>query len=298
MEVIVLHHQRTRRRLEQNRRAALKKALQEEFNSKQVDVYALQAHELAGIWINIQKKKSGLSDAESEEMLEELTGFTLSTLRDQGSNAASAIVLGKLAADMHRSGNIFTRYRIVRNEGRKYIIFQGKPGLRKHLTAARYSLKNPKVMSMGVGKAAMKNLAKGSILFTLVASPVTRGLEWLFADKQAELESVLAGISTDIMKAIISTGLAYFTGSLIATLAGGAVIAIAPITVTIVTAVAIGYSLNLLDNTFGITESLGDAIAEHNLQWEQDIKQIKRDSAYFLETVPGQMEFMQRFFRR
>lgn len=285
-------------RLEQNRRAALREALREEFDSNQVDLYALQANELAGIWVNMKKKKSQLTDAEIEDAFETLTGYSLTAVREHGSTVSSSVVLAQLATDMRRSGSIFTTYRVVQHEGRKFIVFNGKPELRKYLTGTRYTLKNPKIISMGVGKAAMKNLAKGSILFTLVASPATRTIEWLFANKQAELESVLAGISTDIVKAVISTGLAYFSGSLIATLSGGAVIAVAPLTFSIVTAVAVGFTLNKLDKKLGITEKLADAIAERSSQWEQSIKSVRQDSTYFLETVPGQMEFMQRFFQR
>ncbi|MFO7787428.1 MAG: hypothetical protein R6W87_06570 [Halospina sp.] len=285
-------------RLEQNRRAALREALRKEFDSNQVDLYALQANELAGIWVNMKKKKSQLTDAEIEDAFETLTGYSLTAVREHGSTVSSSVVLAQLAADMRRSGSIFTTYRVVQHEGRRFIVFNGKPELRKYLTGTRYTLKNPKIISMGVGKAAMKNLAKGSILFTLVASPATRTIEWLFANKQAELESVVAGISTDIVKAVISTGLAYFAGSLVATLSAGAVIAVAPLSVSIMTAVFVGYSLNILDQRFGITERLADGLAGRHVEWEQAIGKVRRDSTYFLETVPGQIEFMQRFLRR
>lgn len=132
----MLHHQRTRRRLEQNRRKALREALQEEFNSNQVDLYALQLHELVGIWVNT-KKRSDLSEQEIEEQFQEVAGYSLELIRDYGANVSAGTVLGKLAADMGRSGHIFQTYRVVQQSGTKFVIFRGKPGLRRHLTAPR-----------------------------------------------------------------------------------------------------------------------------------------------------------------
>lgn len=293
----MLHHQRTRRRLEQNRRKALREALQEEFNSNQVDLYALQLHELVGIWVNT-KKRSDLSEQEIEEQFQEVAGYSLELIRDYGANVSAGTVLGKLAADMGRTGHIFQTYRVVQKSGTKFVIFRGKPGLRRHLTAPRYKLKNPKVVSMGVGKAALGTMARGSILFTIIASPLTRGLEWLFTDKQMALESVLAGVSTDIMKAVVATGAGYFAGLLVAVSSGSMMVAVAPLTVSIAAAIFVGYGLNQLDKQFGITEQLSDALAEHKLQWEQSIRKVSRDSSYYFSTVPGQLEFMQRFLRR
>lgn len=252
--------------------------------------------ELAGIWVNT-KRKSKRSEAEIEEEFEQLTGYTLEFIRDHGTNASSSVVLGKLAADMNRSGHIFTTYRVVQQGGQKFIIFRGKPGLRRYLNAPRYGMKNPKVMRMGVGRAALGAMARGSILFTVIASPLTRTIEWLFVDKQAGLESVLAGVSTDVMKAVIATGAGYFAGSLVGVVAGTAVVAVAPLTASILVAVAVGYGLNQLDKNLGITASLADSIAEHRALWEQDLKKVRRDSSYFFGTVEGQLQFMQRFLR-
>lgn len=293
----MLHHQRTRRHLEQNRRKALREALQEEFDSNQVDLYALQVHELAGIWVNT-KKKSKRSETEIEEAFKQLTGYALELIRDHGSNASSSVVLGKLAADMSRSGHIFTTYRVVQQGGKKFIVLRGKPGLRKYLNAPRYSFKNPKVMRMGVGKAAMGSLARSSILFTVIVSPATRGFEWLFLDKQAAIESVLAKISTDIVKGIIATGVGYLTGVLVPILTGGATIAVAPLAAGIFAAVTVGFGLNFLDNRLGITEKLAGALADHREQWEQAMSKVHRDSSYFFDTAEGQLQFMQGFLRR
>lgn len=293
----MLHHQRTRRHREQNRRDALKEAFQDEFKHNQVDLYALQLHELVGIWLNT-KKRSHLSEPEIGERFHDLTGYSLELVRDHGANVSAGTVLGKLARDMNRSGHIFTTYRVVQQSGTKFIIFRGKPGLRRHLTAPRYKLRNPKVVRMGVGKAALGALAKGSILFTVIASPVTRGLEWLFTDKQMVLESVLAGVSTDIMKAVVASGSGYFGGLLVATLSGGAMIAVAPLSVSIGVAIIVTYGLNRLDKSLGLTDQLSDFLAEHKLQWERSMKQVSRNSSYHFSTVPGQLEFMQRFQRR
>ena len=294
----MLHHQRTRRRLEQNRRAALREALREEFDSNQVDLYALQANELAGIWVNMKKKKSRLPDAEIEDAFETLTGYSLTAVREHGSTVSSSVVLAQLATDMRRSGSIFTTYRVVQHEGRRFIVFNGKPALRKYLRSSYYALKNPKILKMGVGQAAMKNMARGSVLFTLIVSPITRGLEWLFKENQAALETVLAQISTDIVKGVIAAGTAYFTGLLAPTLIGGATVAVAPLAAGIGAAIAVGFGLDYLDRRWGITEALAEALSQHRDQLDRATERVSQESSYFFGTVDGQLELIQRFMRR
>lgn len=85
----------------------------------------------------------------------------------------------------------------------------------------------------------------------MILSPVVRTLEWLFVDQRKSLESVLAHISTDIVKGIVAAGAAYFVGGVlpaIVTAAGFSVAAIIPIGVGIAVAIATGLALGGLDD--------------------------------------------------
>lgn len=65
------------RELAQERR--LRSDLKEQLSGNQTDIYILNARELTGVWVNLQKDKN-LSDEETASLFEELTGFTLNFL--------------------------------------------------------------------------------------------------------------------------------------------------------------------------------------------------------------------------
>ena len=72
------------------------------------------------------------------------------------------------------------------------IVLSGYAGLRKHLNAPLYGMRNPKVVRMGLGIAAANAALKSSAVLTLILSPVVRTLERLFVEQKKSLEAVLA----------------------------------------------------------------------------------------------------------
>jgi len=279
---------------EKNEERRLKQLLEEEFGSNRTDVYLLGANELTGVWVST-KKAANKTDEEIEQSFQEITGIALDTIRNHASDAASAVVLTKLARDMGRSGNILGTYRIVSRRGSKLIVFRGWPGLRKHLNAPVYGLQNPKVVALGVGQSGLRSLLRGGVLLTLVISPTVRTIEWLFTDQEAALETVLANISTDIVKGIISAGAAFFAGAVVIGASGAATIAVAPVAAGIAAAVAVGVGLDWLDNHLGISRSLANSLTEIREEWRQS--PAGRDTRYYFGTTRGQLAFIQRFMR-
>ncbi len=277
----------------------VQRLLQEEFGSNQVDAYVLDARELSGIWVNLQRSR-GNSEAEIASNFNDVTGFALDQIRNHTSTAMSAVVLAKLGTDMHRSGNIFGTYRLIQRSGKSLIVFSGWPGLRRHLNAPVYGLTHPKVVKMGVGQAAAGSMLRSGVMFTFILSPTIRTIEWLFIDEKSTLEQVFARVSTDIVKGLISATAGYFAGAAITSIgvaATGAVIAIAPLGLAIGVAIVVGLGLDALDNRYGITERLSLALAQRFDEWKQASNQVRRESQHYFGNPRGQMEFMQRFLR-
>ena len=270
-----------------------------EWGSNQVDAYVLNDRELSGIWVNLQKA-SGKSEAEIASNYHDLTGFALDQIRNHTSTVMSAAVLAKLGADMHRSGNMFGTYRLIQRSGKALIVFSGWPGLRRHLNAPVYGLTHPKVVKMGVGKAAAGSMLRSGVMFTFILSPTIRTIEWLFVDEKATLEQVFARVSTDIVKGLISAAAGYFAGAAITAIGiatTGAIVAIAPLGLAIGVAIVVGLGLDALDNRYGITEKLSLALAQHFDEWKQTSVKVRRESQHYFGTPRGQMEFIQRFLR-
>lgn len=281
----------------------LRSDLTAQFADNQTDLYVLSARELTGIWVNSQRF-AGISEENLSSLYEDMTGYTLAAVRDHTGTVASSVVLARLGMDMHRSGKLFGTYRIVQRHGQNMIVFSGYAGLRRHLTAPTYGMANPKVIQMGVGIAAANNALKQGATLTLILSPAVRTLEWLFVDQKKTLESVLAHIATDIAKGFIAGGAAYFFGGIVPTIvtaAGFTVAAIIPIGVGIAVAIAVGLALSWLDDRYGITEKLVEALIGCREDWataieqtQRDIERTKRDFNYYFGTSRGNLDFIHR----
>src|SRR5690554_2768187 len=109
------------------------------------------------------------------------------------------------------------------------------------------------------------------------------------------LETVLARVSTDIIKGIIATGSGFLASAFVAASIGTAVIAVAPILAGIAIAVAISLTLNELDKAFGVTEALANRLAEAKEDWLIATSQTRSEFNFYFGTSEGALEFMRRF---
>lgn len=279
-------------------------SLKEQFAANQTDVYVLSVRELTDIWMKAQKAR-GKPDSEIESLYERITGFTLGAILDYTGPASDFVVLSRLGADMHRSGTLFAKYRVIQRQGQSLIVLSGYAGLRKHLTAPVYGIGHPKVIKMGIGQAAAKGALKSGAVLTLILSPVVRTLEWLFTDELKTMEAMLAHIATDIAKGLIAAGAAYFTAGVVPTALsalGFSVVAVIPVFAGIVVAIGAGLVLNWVDNSLGLTEKLTDALMQHKESWvkameenKRSIDQVRKEANYYFGSTRGGLDFMRRF---
>lgn len=292
---------RRARNMAEDRR--LRADLSAQFSDHQTDLYVLSARELTAVWRSIQKERNNTED-QTEALFESLTGIALTAIREHTGTVASTVVLTRLAADMHRSGSILGTYRVVQREGRHFIILSGYAGLRRHLNAPVYGISNPKVIRMGVGVAAANAALKSGAVLTLILSPAIRSLEWLFVDQKKSLESVLAHVTTDIVKGFCAAGAAYFIGGALpaaTSMAGFAIAAVIPVGIGIAVAIAAGFALNSLDERYGITEKLADALVRCRKDWvdawdqnRREWERARRDLNYYFGSSRGNLEFIRR----
>lgn len=120
-------------------------------------------------------------------------------------NLIDSKALAILAYDMKRGGNLWSQYRIQNYAGSSYVILKGNPVLRQHLTGTRYLASNPKVVSMGLGKAGASNAIRSGGIVTVIFSAMFHGMDQLMNDKLT-WHHFVGGLAADVVVAATAAG--------------------------------------------------------------------------------------------
>lgn len=262
--------------------------LETAFKENQHDIYVQNCREFIELWVAEQKNK-GKSPQQIEAAFEQITGNKLTDAMEQagrafGSNvisvAADSKMLVALAAEMKRSGSILGRYYIDTRGGKQYVIFKGRPGLRKTLTGTRYLATNTKVMKIGVGGQALRASARGGFIVSVIFSVSLNSIDWVLKD-EFRWTNWIANVSTDLVKVVISGAAGYAAGMYFA--GAATTIAILPLGAAIVAGIVVAGALYVLDNHFGITK----AIIDHLERTEKSVKNEIQDGFYYIIQSTG-----------
>ncbi|HED16705.1 MAG TPA: hypothetical protein ENI64_07840 [Gammaproteobacteria bacterium] len=164
------------------------------------------------------------------------------------SSGGDIATLTKLVGDL---GGIGAKVYVKTYRGMPHIILKGYPGLRRVLTGTRYGISNPKVITMGLGKAGAINAAKVGGILTIVLLTTYRVVDFFLTD-QVTLNRLVGTLATDIVKVGITTGLSIA----VATGLGATTIAIGPILAVVFIGLLGTAGLTFLDETYGITDRI------------------------------------------
>ena len=186
----------------------------------------------------------------------------------------TSIVLDmKSALDIHKELGLGKYYEKTYN-GRRYIIFKGRPGLRQTLNGTRYRAMNPKVVDLGLGKRGVaKSAVRGTGAVILVFAAVNV-LNYLLNDKFT-LSHLIGNMATDVIKAVVSAGAGYMVASAIA--GGATVIAVGPVLVGLAVGIGVGLFLDWADEKWGITDKLVAALQSTGERIQKKADEVKRD---------------------
>lgn len=166
------------------------------------------------------------------------------------------MTLAKLVGDL---GGVSAKAYVKTYGGKPHIILKGRPGLRKILTGTKYGIKNPKVITMGLGKAGAITAAKSGGILTVVLLSAYRIANYILTD-QATLSQLIGTLATDVVKVGIATGASIAAAS--GFVAIGFTAAIGPIAAVILVGVAVSMTLTVLDEKYGITDKVVAALDE------------------------------------
>jgi hypothetical protein len=150
--------------------------------------------------------------------------------------------------------------------------------LRKILTGTKYGIKNPKVISMGLGKAAAVKIARQGGIVTIVLLTTYRIVDFFLTD-EATLTQLVGTLATDIVKVGIATGVSIAA----ATAIGAATFAIGPLLAVILISVGMSILLDEIDAHFRITERVIaglDELSDTAKAYAAQTKQVAKNSVY------------------
>lgn len=187
--------------------------------------------------------------------------------------------ISKLVGDL---GSFGTKAYIKTYGGKPHIILKGHPGLRKILTGTKYGIKNPKVITMGLGKAGAVHAAKSGGIISVVLLTAYRVADYFLTD-EVTLNQLIGTLATDVAKVGIATGASIVAASALVTL--GFTVAIGPILAVVFIGIIATAALNMLDTQYGITvrviaglDELGDNVKHITEGMEKEIRNAANDA--------------------
>ncbi len=179
--------------------------------------------------------------------------------------------LSKLVGDL---GGFAAKAYVKTYGGKPHIILKGHPGLRRVLTGTKYGIKNPKVITMGLGKAGAIHAAKSGGILSIVLLSTYRVVDYFLTDS-ATLSQLIGSLATDVVKVGITTG-----ASIVAAVAiGGFSIAVGPIFAVVVIGFGVSWALGVADEKLGITDRLIDGLDELGADIQSNIASKKKEAA-------------------
>lgn len=179
--------------------------------------------------------------------------------------------LSKLVGDL---GGFATKTYVKNYGGKPHIILKGHPGLRRVLTGTKYGIRNPKVITMGLGKAGAIHAAKSGGILSIVLLSAYRVADYLLTD-QATLSQLIGSLATDVVKVGIATGASIAAAS--AVVAMGFTIAIGPIAAVVLVGIGASMALSALDEHYGITDKVIAGLDDISNSIEGRIDQVKQN---------------------
>ncbi|WP_020158424.1 hypothetical protein [Methylobacter marinus] len=228
-----------------------KKALKQQIQSNQHEVFVISIEEMDAI-IKSSPRGKMPSVQQAWQQIKGKVEFGVSYY----ASADDFITLSKLVGDL---GGFTTQAYIKTYGGKPHIILKGYPGLRKILTGTKYGIKHPKVITMGLGRAGAINAARSGGIISVVLISSYRVADYFLTD-QATLSQLIGSLATDVVKIGIATGASIAAASLVVGM--GIVAAVGPILAVVVVGVGVSMILTELDDHYGITDRVIEALDE------------------------------------
>lgn len=248
-----------------------KKELKQQIASNQHEVFVVSLEEMDAI---IRSSPKG-NMAHIQNVWQEFKGKA-EVGASYYASADDLRILGKLVGDL---GGFATKAYVKTYAGKPHIILKGHPGLRSVLTGTKYGIKNPKVITMGLGKAGAIHAAKSGGILSVVLLSAYRVTDYFLTD-QATLNQLIGSLATDVVKVGIATGASIGAASVL--VGAGVTLAIGPILAVVIVGVSVSMALSVIDEHYGITDRVIaglDEISEGVQSYKERAKESLKNTA-------------------
>lgn len=249
-----------------------KKALKQTIQTNQHEVYLISIEEMDAI-----VRSSPASNKPAVQQAWQKIKGKAETGANYYASADDLRTLTKLVGDL---GSFSAKAYIKTYGGKPHIILKGHPGLRKVLTGTKYGMKNPKVVTMGLGKAGAIHAAKQGGIISIVLLTTYRVTDYFLTD-EATLSRLVGTLATDIVKVGIATG----ASIAIAIGVGATTVAVGPILAVIIIGIGVTMTLDMLDKQYGITDKviagldeLGDNVTAYIENKKKNLQHAANDA--------------------
>ncbi|MFC7777021.1 PAAR domain-containing protein [Pantoea sp. GCM10028869] len=158
----------------------------------------------------------------------------------------------------------------VNKNGTELIKLTGYAGIRKILNAPVYALKNPKVVSLGIGKFGVRNsIVKGTVI-TFYFALAYRTIDFVMNDSTS-LGEFIGPLATDVVKIGITSAVSWGAGSLMTMTP----VVIGPLVVIVLVGLGVSYSLNVLDEHYKITDKVVELIESAQQEFVEKARELE-----------------------
>ena len=238
-------------------RSQLESSLKHDPEQNNVDVFVLSKEEVVELWYAKERSRGQSEEEISARHNELLSNETISMAKAQSTTIVDATRDSKniavLMRDFQRSGNVLGKY--SKSADGKYIIFKGNHKLREIIKGTRYLANNPLLMKLGIGAGASTSLIKGSMVVSLIVSPLVHTYSWIFNPKFG-WKDFLKNVSADLVITFLSAVAGALAFGVVTLVTSTAAISLG---VGIVVSVAVGAALAIANLDHTLTDAVIDS---------------------------------------
>ncbi|MEE4410273.1 MULTISPECIES: PAAR domain-containing protein [unclassified Serratia (in: enterobacteria)] len=185
-----------------------------------------------------------------------------------GLGIKDAITTTMLIADLKLYDIKSTVY--VNKNGTELIKLTGYSGIRKILNAPVYALKNPKVVSLGIGKFGVKSAIVEGTVITFYFALAYRTIDFIMND-DTSLAEFIGSLATDVVKIGIASAVSWGAGALLTMTP----FVIGPIVAVVLVGLGASIALNVLDDHFKVTNKLVELIENAQQEFVDKAREIE-----------------------
>ncbi len=272
---------------------SLTKDLGQQMDSNQVEALVLTPEQL----MSVLKDKTAHDERLEYDVRMTLQGTAFGQYWNKtfypNANQPAVLPAGQLAADLYALQRTFQALGVVGTQvytktsnGKTYLIFKGRPGLRNLVRGTRYLSTNAQIVQLGLGTRGAANVAKGGFVLGLI---VTTGIEVtdFILNDQKTMYDLVGSIGYEAVKSGVVAGLALGIG-----VAFGITfsVAVLPLGVMVGMAFAIGTGLNMLDNHYGVKNKVLTGLKTLPESLEQGLYRLKDGTLEQIERIKTDLD--------